>query len=101
MATRSLKMKIGIVEYDFNEIIEEWIKEECRREARSIIKKMLSWDTRYTYTLLVELIIYHEKEMGNALCLHMDFMQSKLVEFGKTKKSKCFGFPFGDLDVKD
>lgn len=96
MATQSLKMKIGIIEYDFNEIIDHWIKEECRKEAKQIIRKMLSWDTRYTYVLLVEFIVYHEKEMGNIVCCHLDFMKSKLVEFKKMKKGGCFGAPFED-----
>jgi hypothetical protein len=98
MASHSLKMKIGIVEYDFNKIIDEWIKKECRREARKIIKGVLNWETRYTYALLVEFIIYHEKGMGNVICSHLDFMKSKLVEFGKIKSGGCFGSPFTDLE---
>ncbi len=101
MATRSLKMKIGIVEYDFNEIIDHWIKKECRKEAKSIIRTMLAWDTRYTYVMLVELVVYHEKEMGNIVCSQLDFMKSKLIEFGKMKKGGCFGSPFDDQEPND
>ena len=98
MKTISLKMKIGIIEYDFRKIIEEWVKKECQSEAEEIISHMLSWDTRYTYVLLIELIVYHEKEMGNVICSHLDFMKSKLVEFGKMKPDGCFGSPFIDLE---
>ena len=98
MATASLKMMIGIVEYDFSEIINKWVYSECREEASQIIHHMLKWDTRYTYALLVEFIIYHEKEMGNIVCSHLDFMKSKLVEFGKMKEGGCFGSPFADLE---
>jgi hypothetical protein len=98
MVTISLKMKIGIVEYDFNEIIDEWIKDDCREEARDILNRMLKWDTRYTYTLLVEFIIYHEKGMGNQVCQHLDFMKSRLVDFGHMKPGGCFGSPFIDLE---
>jgi len=98
MKIRSLKMKIGIVEYDFSEIIDEWVTEECRPEAKKIIQHMLKWDTRYTYTLLVEFIIYHEKGMGNIVCSHLDFMKSKLVDFGKMKATGCFGSPFISLE---
>lgn len=94
MATQSLKMKIGIVEYNFNEIINIWIRKECRREARKIIKIMLNWETRYSYVMLVELVIYHEKGMSNIVCSHLDFMKSKLVEFNKIKSTGCFGSPF-------
>ena len=99
MKTRSLKMKIGIVEYDFNKIIDEWVTEECRPEAKEIIYHMLKWDTRYTYTLLVEFIIYHEKGMGNIVGSHLDFMKSKLVDFGKMKSTGCFGSPF--IEIKN
>ena len=98
MKTHSLKMKIGIIEYDFNKIIGEWVKEECRSEAEEIIRHMLNWDTRYTYVLLVEFIIYHEKGMGNIVCSHLDFMKSKLVDFGKMKAGGCFGSPFTKLE---
>ena len=96
MKIHSLKIKIGIVEYDFSDIIDEWIKEECRPEAKEIIYHMLKWDTRYIYTLLVEFIIYHEKGMGNQVCQHLDFMKSKLVDFGKMEISDCFGSSFID-----
>jgi hypothetical protein len=99
MKTLSHKMKIGIVKYDFNDIIDEWILEECRPEAKEIIHNMLKWDTRYTYTLLVEFIIYHEKGMGNQVCQHLDFMKSKLVDFGKMKAVGCFGSPF--IEIKN
>ena len=99
MKTLSHKMKIGIVKYDFNDIIDEWILEECRPEAKEIIHNMLKWDTRYTYTLLVEFIIYHEKGMGNQVCQHLDFMKSKLVDFGKMKSTSCFGSPF--IEIKN
>lgn len=98
MKTRSLKMKIGIVEYNFSEIIDEWVTADCRLEAREIIRHMLKWDTRYTYTLLVEFIIYHEKGMGNIICSQLDFMKSKLVDFGKMKAGGCFGSPFTKLE---
>lgn len=98
MKTRSLKMKIGIIEYDFNEIIGEWVKEEYRSEAEEIIRHMLNWDTRYTYALLVEFIVYHEKGMGNIVCSHLDFMKSKLVDFGKMKAEGWFGSPFTTLE---
>ena len=98
MKTRSIKMKIGIVEYDFSNIIDLWVNEECRPEAKEIIHHMLKWDTRYTYVLLVEFIVYHEKEMGNIVCSHLDYMKSKLVEFGKMKAAGCFGSPFIDLE---
>lgn len=94
MATSSLKMKIGIIEYDFNEIINIWIRKECRREARKIIKIMLNWETRYSYVMLVELVIYHEKGMGNIVCSHLDFMKSRLVDFGRMKPGGCFGSSF-------
>jgi hypothetical protein len=94
-------MKIGIVEYDFEEIVNEWVREDCREEAKEIIKHMLKWDTRYTYVLLIEFIIYHEKGMGNIVCCHLDLMKSKLVEFGKMKPEGCFGSPFIDLDELD
>lgn len=97
MKTHSLKMKIGIVEYDFEEIVTRWINEECRDSALDILRHMLKWDTRYTYTLLVEFIIYHEKGMGNIVCSHLDFMKSKLVDFGKMKAGGCFGDPFINL----
>lgn len=98
MKTRSLKMKIGIIEYDFNEIINEWVTKDCREEALEIIGHMLKWDTRYTYVLLVEFIVYHEKGMGNIVCSQLDFMKSKLVEFGKMKAGGCFGSPFIKLE---
>lgn len=98
MKTLSLKMKIGIVEYDFSDIIDEWVTEECRPEAKEIIHHMLKWDTRYVYTLLVEFIIYHEKGMGNIVCSQLDFMKSKLVEFGKMKAVGCFGSPYITLE---
>lgn len=101
MTTKSLKMKIGIVEYDFNEIINIWIRKECRREARKIIKIMLNWETRYSYVTLVELVIYHEKGMGNIVCSHLDFMKSRLVDFGKMKPGGCFGEPLGELEKED
>jgi hypothetical protein len=91
-------MKIGIVKYDFNDIIDEWILEECRPEAKEIIHHLLKWDTRYVYTLLVEFIIYHEKGMGNQVCQQLDFMKSKLVEVGKIKATGCFGSPVIELE---
>ena len=99
MKTLSHKIKIGIVEYNFNDIIDEWILAECRPEAKEIIHHMLKWDTRYTYTLRVEFIIYHEKSMGNQVCQHLDFMKSKLVDFGKMKSTGCFGSPF--IEIKN
>lgn len=99
MKTRSYKMKIGIVEYDFEKLVHEWVKEECRLEAKEILSRMLKWDTRYTYTLLVEFIIYHEKGMGNQVCQHLDLMKSKLVDFGKMKAVGCFGSPFIELEI--
>ena len=98
MKTLSHKIKIGIVEYNFNDIIDEWILEECRPEAKEIIHHMLKWDTRYTYTLLVEFIIYHENGMGNQVCQHLDFMKSKLVDFRKMKAVGCFGSPIISLE---
>ena len=98
MKTLSHKMKIGIVKYDFNDIIDEWILEECRPEAKEIIHHLLKWDTRYVYTLLVEFIIYHEKGMGNQVCQQLDFMKSKLVEVGKIKATGCFGSPVIELE---
>lgn len=94
MVTTSLKMKIGIVEYDFKKIIDEWVKAECRPEAEEIISLILRWDTRYTYTLLVEFIIYHENKMGNQICSQLDLMKMRLAEFGKMKADGCFGSPF-------
>ena len=100
-ATISLKIKIGIVEYDFKKIIKEWIKKECRSEAEEIIGLILRWDTRYTYTLLVEFIIYHENKMGNQVCSQLDFMKYKLVDHGRMKHEGCFGAPFIDVDIHD
>ena len=96
MATHSLKMKIGIVEYDFDQLVDEWIIKKCRKDARKIIKSTLAWDTNYSRNLLIELIIYHERGMGNIFCCHLDFIKSKLVEFGRVKKGGCFGKPFLD-----
>lgn len=94
MKTRSLKMKVGIVEYDFDEIVDLWIKKECRKDAKKLIQSALSWDTNYSKSMLIELIIYHEREMGNIFCCHLDFIKSKLVEFKRVKKGGCFGAPF-------
>ena len=94
MKTRCLKMKIGIVEYDFDIIVDYWVAAEYRVEAKEIINKLLKWDTNYSYKLLVEFIVYHEKSMGNQVCQHLDFMKAKLVDLGHMKKGGHFGPPF-------
>ena len=38
-------MKIGIVEYDFEEIVNEWVREECREEAKEILSVSVSFST--------------------------------------------------------
>jgi hypothetical protein len=94
MDTSTLTMKIGIVEYDFNAIVDFWVATEYREEAKEIINKLLKWDTNYSYKLLVEFIVYHEKSMGNQVCQHLDFMKAKLVDRGHMKNGGHFGPPF-------
>jgi hypothetical protein len=51
--------------------------------------------------MLVELVIYHEKGMGNIVCSHLDFMKSRLVDFGRMKPGGCFGEPLEELEKED
>lgn len=91
-----LNYKIGIVEYDFNAVIEEWIREDLRDEATEIISKMLTWNNLESTHIILEWIIYLERKMGNQICMHFDYMKYKLVKAGIVPLLGQFGTPFTD-----
>lgn len=93
---KDLKYKIGVVEYDFNEVIDEWINEESRDEAKEIIYNMLKWNNIKFFNIIVEWIIYIERKMGNQICMHLDYMKYELVKSGIMQLSGNFGRPFTD-----
>jgi hypothetical protein len=89
-----LKYKIGIVEYDFNDVIDEWINEESRDEAKEIVSNILKWNNlKCTHTIL-EWIVYIERKMGNQICMHLDYMKYELVKAGIMPLTGKFGQPF-------
>jgi hypothetical protein len=95
-----LKMKIGIVEYNFRKLIKEWVKKDYRAEAEEIIYSFLTvWDDSCTYPLLVEFIIYHENKLGNQVCSHLDYMKYRLVEVNIMKNTGWFGSPYTDINL--
>ena len=77
----NLKYKIGIVEYDFDKIIDEWIEINSRKEAKIIISELLS-NPEKNIKDIFELIIYVEKELGNIICLHISKIKQDLIEQG-------------------
>lgn len=72
-----MKYKIGIIEYDFDQIMEEHIRKESREEAKNIIKNILKFNLK---DLIFELIVYVERDMGNIICLHLTKMKEILLE---------------------
>jgi len=86
-----MKYKIGIVEYDLNELIDKWVAKEFREEAKEIVFKYLDWNDFGSHYMIVELIIYHERDMGNIFCLHLDKMKLDLVKQNIMEKGGNFG----------
>jgi hypothetical protein len=88
--------KIGIINIDFETMIDEQINEKCRNEAKIIVDKSikLSEDDNQFKLLLCELYVYHKESKGNIFCLHLDFLKSKLIEKGLIEEDGCFGKPF-------
>lgn len=86
-----LHYKIGIITYDFQETINEWIAPEFRKEAQSIIYHILNSHNYKLQSLIIEWVIYIERKKGNLICMHLDLMKNELVKQGIMKKGGNFG----------
>ena len=86
----NLKYRVGIVEYDFSEIIDEFFAEEYRQETKEIVEKVLNSRDMKSHFLIMEWIVYIERDMGNLVCLHVDSMKEFLErsEFDSEKYVK-------------
>ena len=93
---RELKFKIGIVEYNFVEVIDEWIAKEYRDEAYEIVGNILDWHDFNAHHLLLEWCIYIERKMGNIICMQLDKMKYDLVKARIMKNEGHFGSPYTD-----
>jgi hypothetical protein len=81
----NVKWKIGIVEYDFNEIMDNLLNETSREEAKLIIASAISLSEVgspeikcHFFKRLAELVIYIEKDMANIVCLHLEAMKKDI-----------------------
>ena len=93
---RKLEFKIGIVTYNFVEIIDKWFAKEFREEAYEIVDKILNWHDIKSFEVIVEWCIYIERNMGNQISSHIDYMKYLLVKERIIEKGGKFGAPFTD-----
>jgi len=77
------------MEKKLDDIVNEVIRKDCRKEAKEILSLSTNRDVK-------EFIKYYEKKDFNICCLHLDFLKSKLIKRGKMNKGGCFGNPFDD-----
>lgn len=79
------KWKIGIVEYDFNKIMDDLLNETSRDEAKLIIASAISLSEVgspeikcHFFKRLAELAVYVDKDMGNVICLHLEALKKDI-----------------------
>lgn len=75
-----LTYKIGIVNYNFNDIIKEWIKDDSEEQALQIIERTLRLNSLAANSAIIELIIYAERKMGNQICQHIEYINSRILK---------------------
>lgn len=76
----NLTYKIGIVNYNFNDIIKEWIKDDSEEQALQIIERTLRLNSLVANSAIIELIIYAERKMGNQICQHIEYINSRILK---------------------
>lgn len=99
---KNLKLKVGIIDYDFDKIINHHIRKESRQEAKNILTYILKESSKgcpEAINDLMEFIIYVERDMGNIICLHLGAMKNRLIKKGIKIKGQDFGTEF--LNIKE
>ena len=76
---------------DFGPMVEKWVEESCRKEAKEIIKKIKNWNDLVWFGKLLELYRYDLQMDGNKFCLHLDWLKWQLVKEGEMSEGGCFG----------
>ena len=85
--------KIGVVVYNLEEIINEWIRPDLIEESVFIVKTYyeISSLDKCLNKHLVEFCVHHDNNIGNIVCLGLDAMYEFIhKEIGYT--SENFGF---------
>lgn len=85
-----LKFKIGIVEYDFESIIDSHIGVQYRDEYKYVLEKLFIWNDMRRFPLIMELIVYVERGMDNIFCQHLDYIKYCLMKDKQINEDKEF-----------
>jgi len=76
---------------DFGPMVEKWVEESCRKEAKEIIKNIKNWNDLIWFGKLLELYRYDLQMDGNKFCSHLDWLKWQLVNEGEMSEGGCFG----------
>jgi hypothetical protein len=76
---------------DFEPMVEKWVEESCRVEAKEIIIKIIKWNDLFWYGKLLELYGKHIRGDGSGFCLFLDWLKWQLIKEGEMSEGGCFG----------
>lgn len=76
---------------DFGPIVEKWVEEDCRKEAKEIIKNINSFNELESQMELLTLYKFNLQKNGNSFCSHLDLLKWQLVKDGLMDEGGCFG----------